>query len=227
MEESFWKAAVLRLPPDLEEDFLGRLAGRTTGVISTPTEDGLLELRLFVRPDELEQAIEEAGKFLVDKGIEEGSRALHVETVEDGKWVERYQASLKPFPLGERFMVHPGGEVDGGSQRTPLLLVPGRAFGTGEHPTTRLCAEWLERLVVPGGRWLDLGCGTAILAMIAHHCGAGEVLATDNDPEAIAVAAAVLSANGLEGGIALECRSVPDEQAERWDGIVVNAPPEL
>ncbi len=222
MEEAVWKAAVLHLPPELEEPFIGRLAGRTTGVMSTPTEDGRILLRLFVHPDGIDEAMEVAGRFLAESGLEGCGCDLHVESVDDGRWVERFQSSLKPFPLGQRFMVYPSGAVGSGSSRIPLLLIPGRAFGTGEHPTTRLCAEWLERLVGAGERWLDLGCGTAVLAIVAHHCGAKEILAIDNDPEAIEVAAAVLGANGLSGRIALECRSIRGPAEERFDGIVAN-----
>jgi ribosomal protein L11 methyltransferase len=222
MEEALWKAAVLRLPRELEDAFIGRLAGHTTGVISTPTEDGNILLNLFLRPDGIAQALEEAGRFLAESGLCGGGCGLHVESIQDGHWVERYQASLEPFPLGERFTVYPRGGQSGVSSRIPLLLLPGRAFGTGEHPTTRLCVEWLESMVLPGERWLDLGCGTAVLAIVAHHCGAKEILAIDNDPDAIEVAASVLRANGLAGRIALECRSIREQAEERWDGIVAN-----
>lgn len=222
MEREFWKAVVLRLPHELAESFIGRLAGRTTGVESTPAGERDILLKLFLLPEQAAEAMEEATRFIVDSGLGRQHCGLHLEIVEDGHWVEKFQAKLKPFALGQRFTVYPAGEPAGGSSRIPLLLVPGRAFGTGEHPTTRLCAERLERLVLAGGRWLDLGCGTAVLAIVAHHCGAGEVVAIDDDPEAIDVAAAVLAANGLAGKIAIECRTLEHGAEERFDGIVAN-----
>jgi len=63
-----------------------------------------------------------------------------------------------------------------------LELDPGLAFGTGSHPTTRLCMEWLEQHVQPGERTLDYGCGSGILAMVAKKLGAAEVIGVDIDP---------------------------------------------
>ena len=90
-------------------------------------------------------------------------------------------------------------------------------------PTTRLCAEALERRLQDGQRWVDLGCGTALLSMVAVHSGAAEVLAVDVDPEAIAVAREVLQLNGLlervgvaEGSTEVVAAGAP------WDGVVAN-----
>jgi ribosomal protein L11 methyltransferase len=148
-----------------------------------------------------------------------------VERVEDRHWVETFQASLRPFELGERFRVHPeGGDrppvpCDG---RHPVLLVPGQAFGTGEHPTTRMCAGMLERHVRPGASWVDLGCGTAILSVVAHHCGAAEVRALDNDPHAVQVAREVLAANGLADRVRASLGSIAEAGSRSWDGVVAN-----
>ncbi len=128
----------------------------------------------------------------------------------------------------------PGAEPAG---RIPIRLVPGRAFGTGEHPTTRICAELLEQLVRRGSRWLDLGCGTGILALVAAHCGARQVTAVDHDPEAVALAGEVVRANGMSGTIRTVCGTAasvvgarepePEEEEEEeedgpWDGMVAN-----
>ncbi|MFZ2854874.1 MAG: 50S ribosomal protein L11 methyltransferase, partial [Rhodocyclaceae bacterium] len=69
-----------------------------------------------------------------------------------------------------------------------LVLDPGMAFGTGSHPTTRLCLEWLERIVVPGATILDYGCGSGILAIAAAKLGATSVLGVDIDLQAVAAA---------------------------------------
>ena len=78
-----------------------------------------------------------------------------------------------------------------------IRLVPGRAFGTGEHPTTRLCRRVLEQRVRRGRRWLDLGGGSGILTTVSLLLGASEVVCADTDPEAVSVAREVLEANGL------------------------------
>jgi ribosomal protein L11 methyltransferase len=150
--------------------------------------------------------------------------ALRLERVADGRWVERYQASLRPYPLGRRFTIDPGG---GDTQRAEgdrqlLRLVPGRAFGTGEHPTTRLCAAALEVRVDDGSRWIDLGCGSGILALVASRSGAARVLALDTDPEALTVAREVLAANGGPGVIEIRRGSTEAASGECWGGIVAN-----
>lgn len=66
-----------------------------------------------------------------------------------------------------------------------LELDPGLAFGTGSHPTTRLCMEWLEQSVKPGQSVLDYGCGSGILAILAQKCGANPVVGIDIDPQAV------------------------------------------
>jgi ribosomal protein L11 methyltransferase len=222
-DESGWTAVALELPADLEGEIVGRLAAYSMGAVSAPAGvDGIL-LRIFFRSaEETHEAVEQARRFLGESGLDIDSCRLRTEEIEDRRWAERFQASLKPFPLGERFMIFPGGRVSASGARVPLLLVPSRAFGTGEHPTTRMCAGRLEQSAAAGGRWLDLGCGTAILSIVAHHCGAGDTLAIDNDPEAVAVAAEVLRANGLSGKIGLECATIEECEPEAWNGVVAN-----
>lgn len=143
----------------------------------------------------------------------------------DEPWVERYQASLKPFPIGRGFLVRPGDEAvedEAAEGRRAIRLIPGAAFGTGEHPTTRLCAAALERAVEPGSSWLDLGSGSGILALIAERCGARRVLALDNDPTVAEVARRTLDENRCRG-VELRTGTLPDALAgERFDGIVSN-----
>ena len=119
-------------------------------------------------------------------------------------------------------LVDPTGRGVPAGRRIPIRLVPGRAFGTGEHATTQLCAEQLERQVVRGSRWLDLGCGTGLLCIVAAGCGAGEVLALDVDPEAVRVARAVLRDNRPSARVVLALGSLETAATRLWDGIVVN-----
>jgi ribosomal protein L11 methyltransferase len=96
------------------------------------------------------------------------------------------------------------------------------AFGTGEHETTRLCAAGLERCVTPGSRWLDLGTGTGLLAIVAARCGASRVLAIDTDPEAVAIASAVVAANAAAEVVEVRAGSLAACAGESFDGIVAN-----
>jgi ribosomal protein L11 methyltransferase len=118
--------------------------------------------------------------------------------------------------------VVPGTTPPASSGRDPIFLVPGRAFGTGEHPTTRLCAAALEQWVRPGSRWLDLGTGSGILAVVASRCGASLVEAVDEDADAVEVAAAVVAANGAAGSVRLRVGSADALAGACLDGCVAN-----
>lgn len=114
-------------------------------------------------------------------------------------WAARYQASLAPVPVGRRFVVLPSPEMaNPWPERTPLRLVPGMAFGTGEHYTTASCLRAFEELPAPPVRVLDVGCGSGILAAAAVLSGCSPVVACDTDPIACAVASETARANRAE-----------------------------
>ncbi|MGD8374531.1 MAG: 50S ribosomal protein L11 methyltransferase [Acidobacteriota bacterium] len=147
---------------------------------------------------------------------------VRADTIPDGGWEEAYQRSLKPFPLGDRFVVLPGeaGGVD--LSRMPLRIVPGRAFGTGEHPTTALCVEFLERRVRPAMHVLDVGTGSGILAIAAARLGASRVVAVEPDREAVAVAAENLRANGVAARVELILGTTADVGSGWFDLLAAN-----
>lgn len=122
-------------------------------------------------------------------------------------WAARYQASLKPLPVGRRLMILPSPEASNPCPgRTVLRLEPGCAFGTGEHYTTASCLAVLEERLRPGMAVLDVGCGSGILSAAARLLGAGETVACDVDGEAVRVASETGRRNGvsirlLTGGV--------------------------
>ncbi|MFH5252052.1 50S ribosomal protein L11 methyltransferase [Burkholderia semiarida] len=108
-----------------------------------------------------------------------------VREVEEQDWVRLTQSQFEPIPIGERIWVVPSWHDAPDPDALVLELDPGLAFGTGSHPTTRLCMEWLEQSVKPGQSVLDYGCGSGILAILAKKCGANPVVGIDIDPQAV------------------------------------------
>jgi len=108
-----------------------------------------------------------------------------VREVEDQDWVRLTQSQFEPIAVGERIWVVPSWHAAPDPNALILELDPGLAFGTGSHPTTRLCMEWIEQSVTQGRSLLDYGCGSGILAILAKKCGADPVFGIDIDPQAV------------------------------------------
>jgi ribosomal protein L11 methyltransferase len=218
-----WGALLVEIPAAHEEDLVAILGGGSLGVEVRPAGPDAVRLVVYHPSRELaEQARAAAADRLGELGLEPRTCLLGAGAVPDERWVERYQASLAPLPLGDRFAVVPGEGKAPPPSRIPIRLVPGRAFGTGEHPTTRLCVAALERWVVPGAHWLDLGTGTGLLAAVALLLGADQVDACDDDPEAFEVAREVLAANRLAGRIELRVATASDYPERAFQGVVAN-----
>ncbi|MEX3935420.1 50S ribosomal protein L11 methyltransferase [Paraburkholderia phymatum] len=111
--------------------------------------------------------------------------SFSVREVEEQDWVRLTQSQFDPIPIGERVWVVPSWHAAPDPDALVLELDPGLAFGTGSHPTTRLCMEWLEQSVKKGESVLDYGCGSGILAILAKKCGADPVIGIDIDPQAV------------------------------------------
>ena len=112
-------------------------------------------------------------------------RVHAIRRVDDQDWVKLTQSQFDPIEIGARLRIAPswhGAATDG---RIDIVLDPGLAFGTGSHPTTRLCLQWLESQPLSGCRVIDYGCGSGILAIAAARLGAAEVVGVDIDPQAL------------------------------------------
>jgi ribosomal protein L11 methyltransferase len=115
--------------------------------------------------------------------------------VADQDWVRATQAQFAPVRVSERLWIVPSWCEAPDTGAINVTLDPGLAFGTGTHPTTRLCLEWLTRELLAGESLLDYGCGSGILAIAAAMLGAERVVGTDVDPQAIDAARANASTN--------------------------------
>jgi ribosomal protein L11 methyltransferase len=108
--------------------------------------------------------------------------------VDEQDWVRLTQSQFEPIEVSSRLWIVPTWHRAPNPNAINLILDPGRAFGTGSHPTTLLCLRWLEREIKGGEIVLDYGCGSGILAIAAAKLGAATVIGTDIDPVAIEVA---------------------------------------
>ncbi|MES2151353.1 MAG: 50S ribosomal protein L11 methyltransferase [Pseudomonadota bacterium] len=124
--------------------------------------------------------------------------AFSTRAVADEDWVRLTQSQFAPIHIGKNIWVVPSWHEAPDPNGLILELDPGLAFGTGSHPTTRLCMEWLEAHPAPGQTVLDYGCGSGILAMVAKKMGAGDVAGVDIDPQAIDSARENAARNGCE-----------------------------
>jgi ribosomal protein L11 methyltransferase len=142
---------------------------------------------------------------------------VEVRAVADADWVSLTQAQFQPTYIAAGLWVVPTWHAPPEPDAICLRLDPGAAFGTGTHPTTRLCLRWLAR-ARPQGSVLDYGCGSGILAIAAARLGAAWVLGTDVDPQALTVARSNAELNGVR------CSFVePDALgAEKFDAVVAN-----
>lgn len=120
--------------------------------------------------------------------------------VDDIDWVKQNQAQFQPIPISARITIVPTWHPTSNSAENAINIVldPGAAFGTGSHPTTRLCLQWLEQNVLPGNSVLDYGTGSGILAITAMKLGAREAFGVDIDAIAIETAQYNAIQNGVE-----------------------------
>jgi ribosomal protein L11 methyltransferase len=106
--------------------------------------------------------------------------------IEDQDWTRVWMDQFQPMRFGERLWIYPSNvEPPVDTNAVVVRLDPGLAFGTGTHPTTALCLEYLDGLALAGAMLIDYGCGSGVLAIAALKLGAALVIAVDNDPQAL------------------------------------------
>ncbi|WP_150428190.1 50S ribosomal protein L11 methyltransferase [Dechloromonas sp. CZR5] len=144
--------------------------------------------------------------------------AFSIEALAEQNWVQLTQSQFDPIRVSERLWIVPSWHESPDPAAINLILDPGMAFGTGSHPTTRLCLEWLERNVSAGDTVLDYGCGSGILAIAAARLGAAHVAGVDIDPQAVEAAKANAERNGVTALLADSAAPVAGE----YDVVVAN-----
>jgi ribosomal protein L11 methyltransferase len=143
---------------------------------------------------------------------------ISLEEVAEQDWVRLTQSQFDPIRVNDRLWIVPSWHVAPDPAAINLVLDPGLAFGTGSHPTTFLCLEWLTQQVRGGETLLDYGCGSGILAIAAARLGAGKVVGIDIDDNALIAARDNAEANG----VSLELRHSRQKLDEQFDVVVAN-----
>ncbi|MCL2656375.1 MAG: 50S ribosomal protein L11 methyltransferase [Betaproteobacteria bacterium] len=141
-----------------------------------------------------------------------------VEQVAEQDWVRLTQSQFDPIRIHERLWIVPSWHTTPDPAAINIEMDPGLAFGTGSHPTTRLCLEWVLANIEPGHSVLDYGCGSGILAIAAAKLGAGTVHAVDIDLRALESARDNATRNNVE--IKVQHSQTPI--AQRYDRVVAN-----
>lgn len=206
-----WLEVALRVPGELVEPVADLLSRHVHGGVAVETEPGEAGQDLTA---------EVRGYLPCDDSLETRRRRLeeglwHLSQIrplprpryrylKEEAWAEAWKRHYRPTPVGRRLLIHPSWASTDAGDRVPILIDPGMAFGTGTHPTTRLCLEALERHLPPGAQVVDLGCGSGILAIAAARLGAGGVYACDIDPVAVKVARENAERNGVAGIVTVE-----------------------
>jgi len=138
---------------------------------------------------------------------------FRAEPVGDADWVRLSQAQFEPIRISDKLWIVPSWAMAPDPAAINLMLDPGLAFGTGSHPTTRLCLRWLERAIRGGERILDYGCGSGILAIAALRFGAREALGVDVDPLALVAARENAARNRVDARF-FSTETAPDFQVD-------------
>ena len=225
-----WAQITVLAPPEsVEAVNAGLTASGCSGVAELSGRPSIV--RGFVPPDDDERTILGLVQDICARLPECGLPAVvdvSLDYVDERDWANEWKKHFKPTQFGRRIIVKPTWEpYDGAPGQIVLELDPGMAFGTGGHPTTRLCLEALEQLVQPGMRVADVGTGSGILAMAAAALGASQVDASEID----ALPRRIASENINRSAMGSVVRVLSDVDfaalAGRYDLMVVNIVPDV
>jgi ribosomal protein L11 methyltransferase len=164
-----------------------------------------------------EAAAHDAVRLLQPQDFFGGCEVLAISPLADQDWVRLTQSQFAPVAITDDFWIVPTWHDPPQRARQVIRLDPGLAFGTGTHPTTRMCLRWIAREPMQGQRVLDYGCGSGILAIAAAKFGATSVDAVDIDPAAVEAARANAAANGVHVTTGL-----PETATGRYRTVLAN-----
>lgn len=180
---------------------------------ATPLWDATRVIGIFTVDSEMDAIIE-----FLEGQLGEALPTHRVEVLEDKDWVRAWMDHYHPMRFGDRLWVVPSWTPPPQPDAVNLLLDPGLAFGTGTHPTTALCMEWLDSLDLQGKTVIDYGCGSGILAAAALLLGAKEAWCVDNDPQALTATRNNAEHNGVGERVHV---FMPDDMPDMQADVIV------
>ena len=185
---------------------------------------GLSQIKLYLEDTDT------AGLDRLRKLTETRELRMDVSAMAETNWEESWKDNYPPVSVGEKLIVLPYWLENPDADRLPVILDPGLTFGTGAHPSTQMVMEFMEQLVAPGSRCLDLGSGSGILSIAALRLGASAAVGVDIAPKAEDIARENAGYNGFAApefsamtGNVTEDKDLMDALSrESWDVVLVN-----
>lgn len=177
------------------------------GVGETPVWDQVIVTGLFDASVNTDAILENIRSHMAPETLP----PYQLSPLEDRAWEREWMKHFHPMRFGERTWICPSWQSPPEPDAVNILLDPGMAFGTGTHPTTALCLEWLDQHIKGGEIVIDFGCGSGILGIGALKLGAAEVWAIDNDPQALIATQDNAIKNGVDSNIHLLSAEKPFE----------------
>jgi len=225
-----WARITVRATAESAEGMLEVLCRLAGGAQERSESDGGVVLEAHVRVrrgQQVVRALRTRAQALRRAGVSSKGTRCYCSVVGAQRWEDawrkgwgpqRFQGGLVVLPSWVQHHADPGEKI--------LVLDPGLAFGTGQHPTTRMCLNALARLVRPSDRVADVGCGSGILALAAARLGARRVWAIDNDPQALQVARKNVRRNRLSRQVLVRQGDLLQGARGKFDLIVANIAPD-
>lgn len=225
-----WRLLSLDLAPEAEEAASAILFEQgTTGIVTLEESQERLQIGAYfdgrLDPEDLARRIEAE---LARQGCGALLRSISISEIADQDWMQKWKEGFEPLEIGDRLIVAPSWKLPSEpGDRLVVQIDPGMAFGTGTHETTRLCMQALEKYW-RGGRLLDVGTGTGILAIAAALLEPGSAItAIDIDPQAVEVARENVEINETQDRVRVMEGQPRDFVGQRFDVVVANLTAEV